>query len=195
MRQGMSGLEPGMTRPGFSLIELVVAIGLLVLVAAVVVPRLGMRNPKQEREQFIAQLNGLTKFAWQNAITSRKTHQIDFDLQKKVVTILQDSGAEKKDGKLQTVPLQKSHERTSIKIPPQLLVKNFYIEGFDEMTSRTGKEITGAYFYIIPEGLTQSVIINIVDTKERIVGRGKEIGLVLNPFSAQFKVYGTFKQP
>ena len=189
-----NGLRLTVTKSGFSLLELVVAIAIIGLMAAVIVPQLRRPGPKEERKQFISQLNALTKFAWQNAITSGKIQQIDFDFEKKVVSILQASGKKKKDGKLPVVPLEKKYTRTKIKIPEQLVVINFYIEGFDE-TTRSPGPLLGAYFYIVPEGLAQSVVINFVATKEKVAGKAKEVGLILNPFSAQFEVYGTFKKP
>ena len=51
------------------------------------------------------------------------------------------------------------------------------------------------WFFIIPDGLTQEVTINFVDYDDMLPnGDARQFGLVLNPFSAQFKLYDTFKQ-
>jgi len=179
--------------PGFTLIELIVVIALLGAVMAIIVPRIG-KSPKQQREEFVTQLNRLVGFSWQNAIRSGKTQKVDFDFEKKKVTLWQSVGKKDDKGQLVTEPVVRDYSATSVKIPKQFVLRSFFIEGVDEVANRGGK-ISGAYFYITPEGLAQSVIINFVDRKEKRAGRSRPIGLVLNPFSARFTAYGTFKKP
>lgn len=195
-RRKQNGFECGMTRPGFSLLELLVAIALFGVVAALVVPNLRRRGATAERKEFIANLNVLTKFAWQNAITSGKVQKVEFDLQARKISILQAGDSRDKEGNLTFQPIKRAYSNTSMPIPASFLFRNFFVEKFDEMTRFTGRKIGAVWFYIVPEGLAQAVIINFVDTKDRArTGRGKNVGLVLNPFSAQFDVYDTFKQP
>ncbi len=187
-----------MTKRGFSLLELMVAIALIGIVAAIVAPNLRRRGPKEEREQFIENLNGLMKFAWQNGVTSGKTQKIEFDFSKarRKITISESTGKKNKEGEQEFKSVNSKYGSTTLKIPSHFVFKNFYIEGFDEITRHAaGKEVT-AWFYIIPEGLSQSVIINFIDTKDKTAGgRPRPVGLVLNPFYVQFSVYGTFKKP
>jgi hypothetical protein len=56
----------------------------------------------------------------------------------------------------------------------------------------SGGKTTRIFFYVIPEGLSQEVTINFIDKKDSIDGRARMIGLVLNPFTVQFKVYDRF---
>ena len=78
-----------MTRSGFTLIELLVAIAILGVVAALVVPRLQKRGPKQEREQFVVRLNLLAAFARQQAIVSNKIQRVEFDLSARKIVLTQ----------------------------------------------------------------------------------------------------------
>jgi len=179
-------------RAGFTLIELIVVIALIGAVTAIVVPQLGGRKSQEERKQFIVQLNALLRFSWQRAVASGNVGKVTFDFEKQRVTLSEGTGKKDDKGKPITQPIVRVYQNTKLTIPSQLVVKNFYIEGFDEAA---GRELTTAYFLITPEGIAQSVVINFVDTKDKRAGRGRPVGLVLNPFSAQFVTYGTFKKP
>ena len=184
------------TRPGFSLLEIMLVIVLFGIMTSIVIPQFGGKKPKQERQKFIGQLNALIKISWDNAIRSSKTQKVDFDFQTNKVTLWQSTGQKDDRGQLITEPLRQAYRASSIKIPKQLILRNFFIEGVDEVANRgAGSQFTGAYFYITPEGLAQPVVINFVDRKDKRAGRPSPVGLVLNPFSAQFTDYGTFKTP
>ncbi|MCK5633145.1 type II secretion system protein [bacterium] len=188
-----------MNKVGFSLLELMVAIVLIGLMAAIVVPRLTKKGPKEEREKFIQNINVLTRHALKNAITNQKNQRIEFDFspEKRIIFVTESSGKKDQEGKELFQPIKKSYSLQQLKIPSHFSFKNFYVEGFDEFSKAgSGRNVTGVWFFIVPDGLSQSVIINFVDTKERrVAGKLKSIGLVLNSFSAQFKAYDTFKKP
>lgn len=190
-----SGSVSGVTKSGFGLLELILAIALVGAMAVVVVPNLGMKGFREQREQFITDLNLLTKYAWQQAIVTNKVYKIDFDLMQKEVVVMRASDSVDHEGKPTFESMPYSYLTNKIKIPSQFVVRNFYVESFDEMARRTGSATGGVWFYIIPEGLSQSVIINLVDIKDTIAGKGRAVSLVLNPFTAQFGVYNEFKKP
>jgi len=181
-----------MTRSGFSLLELLVAIALIAAVAAIVIPNINFKTPKQEREQFIISLNNLVKRAWQHAVTSQNVSKLEFDFSKenRKITILENTGKKDEEGNLLFKPIEHKYRETTLAIPSQVSVKNFYIEGFDEVTKyQSGRQVT-TWFFITPEGLSQSVIVNFFDTKSK-----RSVGLVLYPFAVQFKVYDSFQVP
>jgi len=185
-----------MTKSGFTLLEVVVALAIVALIAGLVVPRLAPRKPKQEREQFVAALNALTKFAWQRAVSKNKIQRIEFFFDRREIRLLKD--LEKKDAKGEPMfgPIKDAYRSTTMKIPKQYQFKNFYIEGVDEMARHgAGQDVKGAWFYILPDGLAQSVLINFFDVNDLRAGKPRPVGLVLNPFSAQFKVYSAFQTP
>jgi hypothetical protein len=43
--------------------------------------------------------------------------------------------------------------------------------------------------------MAQDVVMNFIDTKDTQDGKPLQVGLVLNPFTAQFKTYDTFQKP
>lgn len=187
------GFMQKISRSGFTLVEIMVAIAVIGLLAAIVVPNFRSRQPGFERRQFIGQLNALLRLASQQAIVSRKVHRIYCDLKKYTVTA--QVRGEGKDPKGEPVfnPIKAPYLHHTISWPKQLSPKQFIIEGVDEM-DRGGKKLTEAWFYIVPEGLAQNVIINFVDTRDKERGKPKQVGLVLNPFSVQFTVHDTFQK-
>jgi hypothetical protein len=111
-------------------------------------------------------------------------------------TVSVQAESEKKDpqGNALFEPLKGAYVRSSYTWPSNLVIHHFYIEGVDEMTRRKGGA-GSIWFFVMPEGLTQSVIINLVDTKNKIHKKPLAIGLVLNPFAAQFDRYDIFQKP
>ena len=78
--------------------------------------------------------------------------------------------------------------------PDSIIIKQLLIEGFDEMKRFTGGKTETVWFYIVPDGMVQAVTINFLDKEQMIDGKPKPVGLVLNPFTAEFKVYHAFAQ-
>lgn len=195
MRLNQNGSVSGVNKPGIGLVELMLAIALLGVVAAIVVPNLTKKNPKEVRKRFFISLNAFTKFAWQKAVITGKVQRVEFDLDAKRVTMMESSGKLDQEGKPGFQPVRSDYIKTTLKIPATFSFKNFYVESFDEMARSTVSETGAVWFYIVPEGLSQSVIINLVDISDKVGGKGRPVGLVLNPFSAQFKVYDVFKTP
>lgn len=182
----------GSNKKGFTLIEILIVAAIIGLMTAVVVPNFRKLLPKRERQEFLTKLNALMRFAWQHALTTRKVHQIEFDTEKRLVWVSMATGTFK-DGNPEVTPIKGAYLPTSLKIPPKIEIVNFIIEGFDEWT-RGGKR-KAAYFFIMPDGLTQSVTINFLDKKHtNVAGKPRQFGLVLNPFNAQFKVYDSFQK-
>lgn len=184
----------GIYKNGFTLIEIMVAIMIIGLMATIVVPQLWRRAAGYERKQFIGKLSALTRFAKQQALTKNHVQQLFFDLKAGTITIKEKAEGKDGQGEQQFVPLKGAAFATSIKIPAQLQIKQFLIEGSDAMSAFSGKPTERIWFFIIPEGLSQNVIINMIDTKQLFNGKPRPIGLVLNPFTVQFKVYDEFQK-
>jgi prepilin-type N-terminal cleavage/methylation domain-containing protein len=181
---------------GFSIIEIVVALAIIALLATIIVPNFVGVKPWYVRKQFVAQLNALLLFARQHAIVTNKIQKVDFDFGERKVRLF--SEIEKEKGKLEFKLVTSSYINPMVEIPDSLEIKNFYIagSGFDEMTKFAGTRAKGGvWFYLVPEGISQEVIINILDSKDVMFnGKPRPIGLVLNPFTAQFKEYDTFQK-
>lgn len=178
---------------GFTFIEILVAVAIIGLLATIVVPNLRRSKAKDARDKFISELNSLTGFAMQNAIKTKKVHQIFFDFAKKDVYL---NIATEKDnsGNMKYVPVTRAYVKNNIKMTDHLELKNFYVEGKDEV----GKLLAGTggtVYFLVGDGVCQNIVINYLVANDKSDRNKKPIGLVLNPFSAQFEKYDEFKKP
>lgn len=180
---------------GFTLLEILIVLAIIGILMAVVVPNFRNLLPGRERKLFVAKLNGLMRTAWQRALAERKIQKIAFDFDKRLIWLESATGAIK-EGNPEFTKAKGSYIPTTLKIPKVIEVKNFIIEGFDEMGRYgAGRKTTESWFYIIPDGMAQVVTINFLDTSNlNAAGKPRQFGLVLNPFNAQFKVYDAFQK-
>lgn len=180
-------------KSGFTLIEIMVAIIIIALVAAITIPNLRRSKEKEERDKFVLELNGLTSFAIQNAAKTRKRHEVHLWFGKKEI-VLNIAGEKDKYGKLNYIPVTRAYIKTKIKIPEQLELVNFYQDGVD-LSRKVSSLKTGDAWFYISDNVSQAVILNFYDTKDKVGNKKREFGLVLNPFSAKFESYNEFKKP
>ena len=180
------------SKPAFTLIEVMVVVVIMGMLAAIIMPTFRAKPPRYEREKFVARLNAQVQAAWQHAIVTQTLHKVIFDIKKRQVHVeyaLPRIG--KKD--LQFEPLREWYGVEPYIWDERFVIKQFRIEGFDEM-ARSERETIDVFFYVVPDGLTQEVTINFVDTKDLIGRKPRQFGLVLNPFAARFSVYDGFQK-
>lgn len=177
---------------GFTLVEILIAIAIVAIIMAVALPNMKRFAPGYPRKEFINNLNAVTQFAWNNALTTRKVQQVHFDFDKRIVSIKAATGAVK-DGENEFLPLKASYVKARLMIPKTIEVKNFVIEGTDQFGLSAKR--SEAWFYIVPDGMAQTVTINFNDNKDTLPsGKPRPVGLVLNPFNARFKLYDSFQK-
>lgn len=190
-----SGSVSGNNKRGFTLIELLITIAVIAILSAVIVPNVMRSKPGYERKSFIAELNGLLKYAQGNAIISHANQQILLDLARRQVELRAQTDNKDSKGEIVYKKVQGQYINTTVKIPENIDIKNFVIEGVDEMGKGAGRKTGEVWFFIIPEGLAQEVTMNFVDRSDRLYNdKPRPIGLVLNPFTAQFKEYDRFEK-
>lgn len=177
---------------GFALIELLIAIAIVGIMTAAVVPFLQQMQTGYERRKFIARVNSLTQTAWQQAIITGAVHRVLFDFKERTARVERDVSKEPSLKKVEFKPV--SVAEGSMNWPASIEIRQFIIGGFDEMKRAASGRTTSTWFYLIPDGMAQAVTINGIDTDERIDGKPKQFGLVLNPFFAQFKVYDAYQK-
>jgi prepilin-type N-terminal cleavage/methylation domain-containing protein len=190
-----NGLVFGNSKPGFTLLEILVAMAIIGIMATFIIPNL--RRASYERKLFFTQLNALVLYGKQHAIMTNKIQQVMFDFKLGTIQLLQDNGQKDGAGKLKYEPVSSITVNTTIVIPDTIEIQNFYIDGtgFDEMSKYVGRKTGQVWFFIVPEGLAQEVIINGIDTNDTLYdGKPRQFGLVLNPFAVRFKEYDTFQK-
>lgn len=180
-------------RAGFTLLELLIVLLILGIIGSVLVPNLTRRTPRYEREQFIAGLNALLSVAQSQTMSTHTVHQIYINIPQRYIMVRKPTDKIGKDGQPIFAELGGSYVRTQLDIPEQLTIKQFFIEGVNEMRGGRGGT-QDLWFFLVPEGLAQQVTINMVDTEDTVADKPRPVGLVLNPFTAQFKVYDEFKR-
>lgn len=169
---------------GFSLLEILIAITIMALMAVLIVPQLGNKSGKPQELAFVAQLNRLMQTAWQQALFTGHIHKVLFDFKQRTISLEEQQAGTKGATALPFVPVSGIIDDTHMQLPEQFIVKNFFIDRQDEM--RRGNRIN-AYFFVMPSGTTQPVIINIAHSLTDQKQPAPVFGLVLNPFSAQFE--------
>ena len=182
-------------RSGFTLIEILVAIALVAVMATLVIPNILRLMPRHDRDQFIATMQTMVQNAWQSALASGKIHRISVDIDKRTMTVSQATGAKDAKGELEFAPAKIYYAPRSMQWPAHIQIKQFIIEGFDEMGRYGGgRKTTETWFFIMPDGLAQSVVINAIDIKDVRNGKPRQFSLVLSPFTGAFKKYDTFQK-
>lgn len=195
VRHKVSGLMSGNCKQGFTLIELIITIAVVAMLAAVIVPNLMRSQPNYERKSFIAALNGLLKYAQSNAIITYTNQQIVLDLEHHFIELRGQTDEKDPQGGFVYKKIQGPYTNTTIKIPENIEIKNFIIEGFDEVGKSSTRKTGQVWFFIVPEGMAQEVTMNFVDKKDRLYNdKPRATGLVLNPFTVQFKEYDSFQK-
>lgn len=171
---------------GFTLLELLVVIVILGLMATIAVPALMRQIPDRERKAFVSRLNALTSYAIQRSIEQRKIHKITFDMAKRTIALEQ---AQEKDsrGEWKFKPVVSPYLSFEYQWPAAISIKNFYVDKQDPRVSK----LSSAWFFVMSDGITQEVIINVHDEK----GKYKQFSLTINPFSGEFKEERGFKKP
>lgn len=163
---------------GFTLIELMLAMMIMGIMAGIIIPMVQQLQPQNVQRDFARRFNELCLFAWQNALSVQKTHRIFFDLKKRLITVQVETPtqtASKKEPDFKDVDIK--YVTTQYKWPEQLSLKQMYINGKEQL-QQVGEKINTAWFYIVPDGLTQDVILNTVDTKlvdAKIIARQRGI--------------------
>lgn len=181
----------------FSFLELVIVMAIVGILLSIAVPNLIGRKSKYERKQFIDHANALLQVAWQDTVVTHKLHKITFDISKRIISV--DVQTEKKTatGDFVYAPMSSRYLNATYNWPPDTFeIKNFYVNSRDEFNLTLSDQKGKIWFFILPDGLVQPVIINMLDIKDAPIGQnGTEFSLVLNPFTAQFKEYDVFQKP
>jgi prepilin-type N-terminal cleavage/methylation domain-containing protein len=177
------------TATGFSFIEILVALLLLSIFASFVVPRIFGNRKGVTKKQFFSDFSHVISDTLYQAITTKKIHQVFFDFNNREISVKiyhADSSETDKHKQFKKVPPGNFH--SSLIIPEQLTIQNFSINGTDAMAA--GKTTNDAWFYIMPDGTSQAVIMNIQDEQEE--SPHDRFSIVINPFYSQVKLHDAF---
>lgn len=167
----------------------------MAVLAAIAVPNFRSRFPSQITEKFISDLNSLSGIAWQNAILTGRLNRVVFNFSSKKIYI----ESEKKEAVDKGIdeneafePVVSVYSNDYIYLPSHLEIVSFFVDGKNEME---GSLKDRSWYFITNVGISQEVIVNIEDKSKPNLEEPDIFGLVLNPFSAQFKKHETIQEP
>ena len=183
----------GSHKQAFTLIEIMIVLVIIGLLASITIPNLRSLMKKDERQIFVSNLNSLLSVALDNAVYSEKINRVIFDFINKKVSIEQQTDKKLPSGQMQFEDIDSQYIQSSFDFSKaDLEFMNFFIDTKDEMSQAKKEKV---WFYVLPDGTAQPVILNIIDMSEKLSEEERKFSLVLNPFTIQFKKYEKFMQP
>lgn len=163
------------------------------LIAAISIPVLRSTKSKGQQD-FVDHLQDLVALGWRRALSDQKTCRVFFDIKKRTMRVEQESGL---DGQGEPIfkQLEATYGTTAYSWPDTIEIKQFFIDGKE--AGKAGRELITVFFYILPQGYSQAILINLVDKDKKInnAEKGKPFSIEINPFSVQLTRYETFQQP
>lgn len=176
----MNGMRPHNHKAsGFTLLEVIVAITIMGIVAAIVIPQL-RKSPVSTRMVALSAINTMTNMAHSNAMMTGVIHRVSFDIKRRIIEIEKSTGTRGVDGNLIFKTVDIPYAKTTVDFPRYFEIQRFFVAGRDQL-ARYDIEVTAVWFYLVPEGLAQEVRIDAIDLET-----DSRFSLVLNPFTARF---------
>jgi prepilin-type N-terminal cleavage/methylation domain-containing protein len=177
-------------KPGFSLIEIMIAIAIIGMVMAIGYPNYRARVVQAERDTFFANLKGLIEFARQRAMVGNLVTKVTFDIANRTAWIEQQTGQKDAKGESAFARIKSASVRAVITWDARFVFRSFIIEGVDEFAASGGgtRSTEEVWFFIVPEGTVQEVSFTIADTKDIIRNKAHQFLCTINPFSGILKV-------
>lgn len=178
-------------KSGISFIEILVLLLLISIMTSFVIPRLFTNRAGMTKKRFFSDFSTLIADTVFQSIINKKVYQVFFDFDHHQVIVKQHNpkiDEKKKEAQFESVP--KNLFNSQIYLPESFRIRNFFIEKNDEI--KPGAKTNDAWFYIMADGTSQPVIINIDDDSD---GHEVKFSISINPFYSQATLHDTFQKP
>ncbi|MBP9764913.1 type II secretion system protein [Candidatus Babeliales bacterium] len=174
---------------GISFIEILVLLLMISIFMSFAVPRFITNKPRKAQKELFTEFATLVTETMQQAVITKTVHQVvwSFNEHKIFVKKHVKNSDEKNPGK-QFEPVPTSLFTSTIQVPERMNVRNFIVQGKDEFASGS---LQDAWFYIMPDGNSQPVTINIIDELE---DKAPQFSITVNPFYSQATFHDTFQK-
>lgn len=143
------------------MLEMMVAVFLIGVLAAVILPRAIGRAPEASWQSVLADLNNILSFARQEAIMQRKNYRVTFIPKGKGrdVVLVEEEKATPDDARKKVFEqVSSGYFDTKYLLPDGIKIRSFYLG--NQFVAE--EENRGKYFcYILPDGLVQDVTLHL----------------------------------
>lgn len=175
----------GMSK-GFTFVELVIGLMIIAIVASIATPWRYFQRVVPTNEQFLQTMNNALSLAYTDALQTGRVHRLLFLIKESRIVVETETDEKTGVGEKKYMPVVLAYASSSFDIPRDILFRNFYINGKDEIAGGSTKTV---WFFITPEGRSQEVTMNVIDDET-----GNQYGYVLNPFTVQLTAYDEFQR-
>lgn len=173
---------------GISMLEVLVSLLLLSIIISLAIPGFLKLQQGRTKKLFFSDFSMLVTDTMHQAIMTKKMHQIFFDInQRKIQVKIFDEKAEGSNIHAKFKPADASVFKTTMNIPESFLFPNFFINGADEV--KPGDKLSSVFFYILPDGTSQPINININDENET---KKPRFCIMINPFFSKVSLHEDF---
>lgn len=164
------------TKPGFTLIEIVIVLGVMALLMTVAITQL--RPGASPMTRFVDDMQRIVKTAQLASLQTHKTHRIILHLNEQRMYIEQadDTRGAIQDDKQEFIAAPSPWDVTAT-IPDVITFIAVYVNGVDELAGGTTKRI---WIYCYPSGMIQDTKIVIENTETQM-----QTVLTMNPITAE----------
>lgn len=173
---------PGNYKSGIGFIEVIITVALLALVTTFIVPRFAKRGIALE-DQLLSDMNNLAQFALTNALQTGKIHRLFFDFKNNKIEVQIASASQEGPKENSFESIARPYVTTSVPYNQRISFEHFYIKGNDELAGGPGVSTKDAWFFIVPEGISQEVALVVRDDE-----KNRSYRYEINPFNSLFSL-------
>ncbi len=176
---------------GISFIEILIVLLLLSLFMSFAIPKFLSSQQGRAKKLFFSEFSVLVSDTMYQAVISKKIHQIFWDLDHQEISVkIFDEGSSEQSRHQKFKPISAGIFHSKIKYPDSFSIRNFFIQGKDEMEAGVTKH--NIWTYIMPDGTSQQVLINIQDEAE---DKNNQFSIQIDPFYSQVSLKNAFEKP
>jgi len=168
----------GICKPGFTLLEVVVVIGVIGILFGIAVTQLRF-EPASPASSFVDDMYSCVKQTQLVALESHRQHRIVLGFEEQEVYVEQATDEYDAEGNPQFTPVEAQWD-TRYAIPDGLEFTAVYVNGVDELAGGTTQRI---WIYCYPSGMLQQTRIVVRETRS-----DRQYTIQINPVTADVDI-------
>ncbi len=175
----------------FTLIEIIVVLGIVAFVMAIISPRLFRKKDQVKVETIFREFNNLLSIARQEAVSNQKICRLRIKAYKNlpvVVSIEEMEVDPEKENKLISKTIFSEYLKTEYILPQNIKIEAVYLGKQNLLEEKKGE----AFCYISTDGLVQDILIHIAKVKDDLQ---EKYTFKTDPFLGEFLFLDGFLRP